>query len=71
MDSVGLTESHLPLLSLSLAHQSEVTEMETECFGRENPSVTLATGEVGGVLSSGDRAQACQSRRLLEPLVGK
>lgn len=57
--------------SLQLTHQSEVTEMETECFGRENPSVTLATAEVGGVLSSEDTAQACQSRRLLEPLVVK
>lgn len=71
MGSVGLTESHLPLLSLLLAYQSEVTEMETECFSREIPSVTLATGEVGGILSSGDRAQSCQSHYLLEPLVGK
>ncbi len=45
--------------------------METECFSRENPSVTLATREVGRVLSSGDIAKACQSQRLLEPLVVK
>lgn len=71
MGSVGLTLSLTYPSSLPLTHQSEVTEMETECFGGENPSVTLATGEVGGVLSSGDTTQACQSRRLLEPLVVK
>ncbi|KAM7417773.1 hypothetical protein PAMA_017426 [Pampus argenteus] len=45
--------------------------MEMECFGRGNPSVTLATGEVGGVLSSRDRAPACQSHCLQVPLIGK
>lgn len=45
--------------------------METECFGREIPSVTLATGEVGSALYSGDKAKACQSLRLLEPVFEK
>lgn len=34
-------------LTQPCSHQSEVTEMEMECFHRRNPSVTLATGIVG------------------------
>lgn len=45
--------------------------METECYSRENPSVTQATREVGRVLSSRSRTQACQSLGLLEHLVVK